>query len=244
MYTNMLKCFSKQHFSFSWLNNTCQPSLAPFFMNWLPPWRGSQFHSSTSQRTVSDAMSTTSRQSGESGEWLAFSEPWQTFLPSKFKKTGLEMTVQQHSRGKIPSSHGRDVRRMAGKKGLFLISLIVLWVSWPGSWLWAGPALDKAVEGPSCFLPPTPSVSMYPLSLPHCKDWIPTWLVFAFVWDVRVKRECWGQPRVSDLGVWHKAEESVFELFPWWFWRAARLKKHRQSAMSKDFGIRQSQVQI
>lgn len=137
------------------------------------------------------------------------------------------MTVQQHSTGKIPSSHGRDVRRMAGKKGLFLILLIVLWVSQPGSWLWAGPALDKAVEGPSCFLPPTPSVSMYPLSLPHCKDWTPTWLVFAFVWDVRVKRECWGQPRVSDLGVWHKAEESVFELFPWWFWRAAQLKKHR-----------------
>lgn len=68
MYANMLQCFFKQQFSSSQLDNTCLPFLAPFFMNWRPRWRGGQFHSSTSQSTVLDAMSTKSRQFSESGE--------------------------------------------------------------------------------------------------------------------------------------------------------------------------------
>ena len=223
----MLQCFFSQQFRSSPLNNTCLPFLAPFFMNWLPWWHGSQFRSSTSQSTVLDAMSTKSRQFSESGEWLAFSEPWQTFLSSSQGKLKKKKKKVQRWLCSSGPPCGRGARKTAEKNGLFLILLIVLRVSRPGSRLWAGPALDEAIEGP-CLFPSPHSLGIHVPSwsspLQGTEDQPPAWLVFAFVWDVRVKRECWGQPRVSDLGVWRQAQESVFELFPWWFWRAPGLR--------------------
>lgn len=84
--------------------------------------------------------------------------------------------MQQNSTGMIPSSHSRDVRKTAESKGLFLLSLIALWVSWPGSQLWAGPALDKAIEGPLLFSsPPLPwhPCTLLAFPLRDAEKWIP-----------------------------------------------------------------------